>query len=84
MDVWETMKTHTDSRFVREVAQKLWGKKGLKQRRLNPQMANKGNENAEFRLPHTPEKYEILKGQVIFWKTLFDFFLLFINIVTSK
>ena len=31
MDVWEAMKTHTDSRFVREVAQKLWGTKGLKQ-----------------------------------------------------
>ena len=75
MDVWEAMKTHTDSRFVREVAQKLWETKGLKQRCLNPQMANKGNENAELRLPHTPEKYEILKGQVIFWKTLFDFFL---------
>ena len=62
------MKTHTDSRFVREVAQKLWGTEGLKKRCLNPQMANKGKENEELRLPLTPEKYKILKGKVISWK----------------
>ena len=54
------MKTHTDSRFVREVAQKLWGTEGLKQRCLNPQMGNKGNGNAELRLSLTPENYKIL------------------------
>ena len=83
MDVWETMKTHTDSRFVAEVVQKLWGTDGLN-KCLNRQMGNKGDENAELRLPVTPEKYKISKSKVIFWKTLFDLFLLFINIVTSK
>lgn len=59
------MDTYADSRFVREVALKLWGTEGLQQRRLDAKRANKGKENSpdEQRIPLTPEKYERVKGE---------------------
>ena len=45
IDDWERIKSYPDSRFVREVATKLWGTEGLQRRCLDAVKANTGIEN---------------------------------------
>lgn len=65
VDLWESISAKNDSRFIRELAQILWGTDVLKQRCLDPQRANKYKKpNEEPRLPLTPKKLEVLKNCV--------------------
>ncbi|XP_051160490.1 uncharacterized protein LOC127281047 [Leptopilina boulardi] len=61
---YELLKTHNDSRFVREMATKFWGTETLKKRCLNPILANRGREDDpdNQRLILTPEKCKVLKA----------------------
>ncbi|XP_043470910.1 uncharacterized protein LOC122504077 [Leptopilina heterotoma] len=64
VNVLEQMKSLNDSKFVREVAQKIWGTEKLKMRCLSPRRANKGKQDGpeeELRKPLTPVKYQLLQ-----------------------
>lgn len=62
-DTWEVMLSKRQSKFVKELAVKMWGSEGLAIRCLDDVRANEHNTpGALFRRPLTPEKYESLKG----------------------
>ncbi|XP_051173412.1 uncharacterized protein PF3D7_1120600-like [Leptopilina boulardi] len=63
IDIWESMRAKSDSKFVRELARCLWSDEILRQKCLDVIRANRGREinDVQFRNAITPQKVQIIK-----------------------
>lgn len=68
IDIWESIRAKSDSKFVRELARCLWSDEILRQKCLDVIRANRGREinDVQFRNALTPQKVQIIKGNKIF------------------
>ena len=63
VDIWETIRRKSDSKFVKDLAHHIWGIAALGKKCLDEKRTNR-NIDHEVRMMNTltPSKYQLIKG----------------------